>query len=941
MPLTLITGTANAGKTGLIYAEIRSAMAAGRGPVLIVPSEPDAERASKELSGDFPVGTRVTTFDRFVTQLWNAIGDGREIVTAPRRALLSAAAARECGQSGGMAQLCEQCAVLLAEQTGTAWRAREPSAVPPVGRGLEGMLRAYARLLGELDLLEPAEATYLLPDFRPDYGRALLLHRFADFTASQEALIRDWAQHGDVWVSLTWRESFAPTAASNDLVQRLAPDEHRIARDEQRTDPTLGAVAEGLFDAPAKHSASPSLRFSLAEGSESEAVRIAQEVKQAILENVASNNGEIAVVFRDVEAHYPALKQAFSEAGIEADYDVRIPFTKVAFGSALTHALTYALTGDRAQLLALLRSPFSGIEISIVRRLERDWRRHGITARSELVRQIEHECAPLGAVLDAVLAAASEPVDAASVRRIAQATRQLFALRYGQKGTTARPGQEMDSWAHAASLTLMSDVAKLVPGRLGLADIRDALAVQVVGPKQAERETHVQVTSATRIRGRRFETVILGGLNTGEFPHRSQETLLPGTAAEAVVRAFGGSGERAGAIEYEQLLFYLVVSRARRRLVLSAQTTDSDGEPRSVSPFFEAVCDNFRDSEDDRWPQHAFRALSEAPKLDSVLSGREFLRAQAFAGNKRVPRVTSAATRAVSRGGLIQDPSVLRQMAERDVFSVSELENYLDCPYKWFYQRAVRAQELERSSGPADQGEFAHELLRRTYETLLLQGIARVSEPTLGLALSVLDAAFEKCLSEREGRVTVEERIAKATAKHWAARIISDDVTFLPGFCPALLEWPFGVVTPVQIGSFSVRGRVDRIDVDLEGRAVVTDYKSSKVFSAAKMISEGKVQIPIYLAVVEQELSHAPGGGLYRCLKKRDNRGVVLDDVARGDFVRHDVKGSDDFLAIISQGVALAEEAVDGIRQGVITPEPRTTDSCTYCKARLSCAVSA
>ena len=48
MPLTLITGRANSGKTGRALARFREALAAGRSPKLIVPSQPDVERVSDE-----------------------------------------------------------------------------------------------------------------------------------------------------------------------------------------------------------------------------------------------------------------------------------------------------------------------------------------------------------------------------------------------------------------------------------------------------------------------------------------------------------------------------------------------------------------------------------------------------------------------------------------------------------------------------------------------------------------------------------------------------------------------------------------------------------------------------------------------------------------------------------------------------------------------------
>jgi len=137
-----------------------------------------------------------------------------------------------------------------------------------------------------------------------------------------------------------------------------------------------------------------------------------------------------------------------------------------------------------------------------------------------------------------------------------------------------------------------------------------------------------------------------------------------------------------------------------------------------------------------------------------------------------------------------------------------------------------------------------------------------------------------------------------------------------------------------------VRGRVDRIDVDAKGRAVVMDYKRSTVFKAADIAAKGKVQIPLYLSAVEQKLGFTPAGGLYRALSKRDDRGIISSAIADGGFVSTDVKSPDEFAAIVSQGLALAEEAVAGIRSARIACAPRTATSCVHCKAALSCGVA-
>ena len=63
MPITLITGPANAGKAELILDGVRRHLAHGREPLLIVPTRADAEHYLRELAGErVAMGVRVERF---------------------------------------------------------------------------------------------------------------------------------------------------------------------------------------------------------------------------------------------------------------------------------------------------------------------------------------------------------------------------------------------------------------------------------------------------------------------------------------------------------------------------------------------------------------------------------------------------------------------------------------------------------------------------------------------------------------------------------------------------------------------------------------------------------------------------------------------------------------------------------------------------------------
>ncbi len=938
MTLRLITGAANAGKTGLAYAALKEQLAGGLRPVLLLPSGPDTERALAELSAGSPTGLRCMTFDRYVADAWDQFGDGRAIISSDQRELLCAAAARRAQAAPGVANLVSRCVEQLSEQTGFGWRERDGQSR---GHGvvLSRSITEYSRALIANELVERAEATHWLAKHHP-FAQALVLHRFTDFSLSQETLIREYGARGSVVVTVTYEPDSDATTAAASLIERMGPAERtHVPAGAFDTDETLEALARGLFSAPLELDPANAVRFSLSEGDDAEAQRIAEEVRTALLEGTASSAERIAVVFRDPERHFSALQQAFSDAGIGADFDVRRPFGLVAFGSAVRHLIGFALLGERAELLALLRSRFSGLGREECREVERRWRAGSASDAATMLADVSTLSPRLAQAITRVRAANRPTLDAGDLRRLAEGIETLFVLGYGRAGIDSGPQEEADSWAYSAVMRVLSQAAFVEAGQFTLRDVLSALEGLRMPPASTERPGRVQVTSVTRVRGRRFDTVILGGLNAGEFPHTPDEEMLPGSAVDDVLRTFGGSGETTLGAEFEQYLFYSVVTRAKKRLVLSARSTDDDGEPVAISPFFEVAGDSFRDTDsEDSMPPVTYRSLSQAPTADDGAGAREKLRATALHGERGGARLVGAANRAAGRVPHIADEQLVESLSRREVFSASEIEAYLQCPYAWFHSYAVRPRELEREFGAAEEGSYAHELLRRAYASLLETGETRVTPSMLLRALDTLRQTGVELDKESGAAPDISQRLSRVRAMRWAESIIKQDAEMFDGFRPQYLEWGFGTEGGVDLGSFRLRGRVDRVDVDDEGRAIVMDYKRSAVPKAADILSAGKVQVPLYFRAVEAILGLEPVAGLYRSLSKRTVRGLVRGGALSGAGITGtDIKGAQEFAEIVEGGLALSAEAVEGMRSGRIACEPRKPASCTYCGAALFC----
>ena len=94
MPLTLVTGPANAEKAGVVLDRLRGALE--REPILVVPTAPDRVRYQRELADEGLVfGVRVETFGRLLGEVASRAGaSGRPVGPVTRRRLAVSAASR-------------------------------------------------------------------------------------------------------------------------------------------------------------------------------------------------------------------------------------------------------------------------------------------------------------------------------------------------------------------------------------------------------------------------------------------------------------------------------------------------------------------------------------------------------------------------------------------------------------------------------------------------------------------------------------------------------------------------------------------------------------------------------------------------------------------------------------------------------------------------------
>ena len=138
----------------------------------------------------------------------------------------------------------------------------------------------------------------------------------------------------------------------------------------------------------------------------------------------------------------------------------------------------------------------------------------------------------------------------------------------------------------------------------------------------------------------------------------------------------------------------------------------------------------------------------------------------------------------------------------------------------------------------------------------------------------------------------------------------------------------------------AVSGKIDRVDADpLSARGIVVDYKSGAAPSATQIHDEARLQIPLYLLVLRDQLGFEPMGGVYMPLGGgRRARGMLRagDDQVPG-FAAADYLDGPEFEAEIEHARATAVVLAERIRAGDVAHDPHGGDCPGWCDLWRMC----
>jgi ATP-dependent helicase/nuclease subunit B len=328
----------------------------------------------------------------------------------------------------------------------------------------------------------------------------------------------------------------------------------------------------------------------------------------------------------------------------------------------------------------------------------------------------------------------------------------------------------------------------------------------------------------------------------------------------------------------ERFLGYIACTRASEKLVVSFSRNNADGKVLNPSPFVAHLQKIFPALQIEEFQNEieladAESALEIAPQLFQIQNEKLKIK------NWEQLLQLSALSELAKNLGELREPDPVENLSPalaEKIYgavlksSVSRLEEFAQCPFKFFVHSGMRAEERKVFELDArERGSFQHEVLKIFHEQL-------TSENKRWRDLAPPDArervgkiAADLAPNYRDGLLRADEQ------SRFAARVLAEALqnfvetlmTWMRGqyeFEPAVAELDFGFdgsrapAWEVDLGNrhkLALRGRIDRIDLFREsaGRAlcVVMDYKSSSKKLDKILVEHGvQLQLLAYLAAI-------------------------------------------------------------------------------------------
>jgi ATP-dependent helicase/nuclease subunit B len=482
----------------------------------------------------------------------------------------------------------------------------------------------------------------------------------------------------------------------------------------------------------------------------------------------------------------------------------------------------------------------------------------------------------------------------------------------------------------------------------------------------------VYVTTLDETRGLNFDVMIIAGLVDTEFPSVYEPEIF---LSENLRKT-----EKMHRLD-ERYLFYQGVTNFKTHLYLLYP--ESDGENELVrSRFIDSLeqiaevqfldASEFEDgiySMDELYDRYGRLLKSDPTGAVSQIDQFGDKLAEKF---RDISELASISMSRIETHNMPEYEGIIEVKSEREkrkleehrekIFSVSQLETYGKCPFRYFAERVLLLQGIERIDElltALERGILYHEIVFEFYSRWRREVGKPIAEAVEYACELIKDIARRKisefAIRHPLWKIEVEELNENLLS------FIKSEANPLINFEPRYFEVSFGPRTgrrfisdkelsttaPIRIGNVKIQGKIDRIDI-LGNKFIVVDYKTGEI-SGQKDIEDGiNLQLPLYIRVAEKIFKERKGlmvgvGAINYRLRGRDIRPKIL--IADRDEVKLNGRSGgllpeDKYKKLIGMAEEFANRYVDMIVQGKFNlTEKDTSKVCKGCPFIEICRV--
>lgn len=486
----------------------------------------------------------------------------------------------------------------------------------------------------------------------------------------------------------------------------------------------------------------------------------------------------------------------------------------------------------------------------------------------------------------------------------------------------------------------------------------------------------VQVTTLNELRGLQFDYLFIAGLNDNDLPTRfTPEIFLSGSFARK---------ERRHQIE-ERYHFYQTLCAWKKKLYLTFPLSDDRKELvksnllKDFENQFEVSYKNYSDYQDGVYSKEELyeflgsHSIAELEKISIPNSELDLQKIKNAIQTDKL-RLSDPFGKSGFTGNLPEKlPTQVRNELDevhKKQFSISQLETYAKCPYKYLAERILDIKSIEEPAEELEAFEFGsliHTILYEFYVALGKMGIKPQGctdeefKKAESLMFKIANEKFEELKLKSEQTFYEKEKflgINQNRKNSILFKFLEEERNADDGYYPSFFEFEFGNFNnsvhqssnTFEIDGIKIRGKIDRVDINEKEQTIkVIDYKlgGSKP-TVQELINGVSIQLPVYLYVAKELIKsqlnkdHKPAGSEIYSLKyseKDFGKKQVGTGSSRSKDIEKQIELAEDMIDISRKAIVKYVKSISEGKFHLSTLNDRENKVCRYCNFRLICRI--